>query len=254
MLSLRATANGYDDEEEGPRRSHKALFLQEQGGRKLTVLKYGFVLFMLVMSFVVFFQGLGALNKSRHLRDFETTPSLEKTMINVGHASIAGLRKQQLQMKQPSYVHLKMTHSRAATQRWFETVNKKDQSLVRSALNLDPSLVNVTNHLGENALHICARKGHYLYFPDEIPKLLIDSHVDINAQTNSRETALEIAALGGWHRLVVVLLDAGADRAVLTPGVLLQVRCKDVKRVLKEYGIAIPQHKLDHPPLAAATS
>ena len=113
-------------------------------------------------------------------------------------------------------------------------------SLVRTALNRDPSLVNVSNHLGENALHICAKKGHYLYFPDEIPKLLIDNRIDINAQTNNRETALQIAALAGWHRIVVLLLDSGADRSVLSRGILLQIRCPDVKRVVKTYGILIP--------------
>ena len=58
-----------------------------------------------------------------------------------------------------------------------------------------------TDAEGNGPLHIIAKVGHYKYPPAGIPKLLIDSGVDINAKNYSGVTALEISLLTGWQKV-----------------------------------------------------
>ena len=58
-----------------------------------------------------------------------------------------------------------------------------------------------TDAEGNGPLHIIAKVGHYKYPPAGIPKLLIDSGVDVNAKNYSGVTALEISLLTGWQKV-----------------------------------------------------
>jgi ankyrin repeat protein len=58
-----------------------------------------------------------------------------------------------------------------------------------------------TDAEGNGPLHIIAKVGHYKYPPAGIPKLLIESGIDINARNYSGVTALEISLLTGWQKV-----------------------------------------------------
>ena len=69
-----------------------------------------------------------------------------------------------------------------------------------------PSSVAETDSMGNGPLHIIARIGHYKYPPAGIPKLLIESGVDVNAKNNNGATALDISLLSGWQKVTTASL------------------------------------------------
>jgi Ankyrin repeats (3 copies) len=88
---------------------------------------------------------------------------------------------------------------------------------------------------GDNAMHIIARRGHYVYPPNGIPKLLIESGLDLDAKDRKGQSALEISLLNGWQNIATLLLDSGADRTVVTDQIKKRIRCPDCKLVVKKY-------------------
>jgi ankyrin repeat protein len=63
--------------------------------------------------------------------------------------------------------------------------------------------------MGNGPLHVIARIGHYKYPPAGIPKLLIDSGVDVNAKNHNGATALDISLLSGWQKVYIALPSFG---------------------------------------------
>ena len=84
-------------------------------------------------------------------------------------------------------------------------------------------------------MHWIAEKGHYQYPPSGIPKLLVDSGLDLNARNPAGSTALEISLLKGWQKIAMLLLDSGADRTVVTESVKSRLTCPDCKKVVRDY-------------------
>lgn len=104
-------------------------------------------------------------------------------------------------------------------------------TLARSSINeKDPTT-------GNNAMHFISKKGHYQFPPADIPTLLIDRGIDINATNGENKTALEISLLSGWQKIAMLLLDRGADRSVVTESVKSKITCPDCKRVVKTYSL-----------------
>jgi len=125
----------------------------------------------------------------------------------------------------------------------IDAVRSKDENAIRNILQTNPKNANAIDpSTGQNAMHIIASRnqGHYKYPPDGIPKLLISSGIDINAKDNSGKTALEISLLSGWQKISYLLLDAGADRSVVTKDTVSAITCPDCKRVVREYKLAQP--------------
>jgi ankyrin repeat protein len=123
----------------------------------------------------------------------------------------------------------------------IDAVRSKDETAIRSILSQNPKNADAVDpSTGQNALHIIASRnqGHYKYPPDGIPKLLISSGIDINAKDKSGKTALEISLLSGWQKISYLLLDAGADRGVVTQDTVSAITCPDCKRVVREYKLA----------------
>jgi ankyrin repeat protein len=124
----------------------------------------------------------------------------------------------------------------------IDAVGSRSVESVEAVLSRNrPNISRIVNERSpmnnDNAMHIIARKGHYKYPPMVIPKLLVDSGIDINATDGNGETALEISLLSGWQKIAMLLLDSGADRSVVTDSVKQRIRCPDCKRVVREYGL-----------------
>lgn len=123
----------------------------------------------------------------------------------------------------------------------IDAIRSRDESLIRSILSKNPKDVNAVDpSTGQNAMHIIASRnqGHYKFPPEGIPKYLIDSGININAKDNTGKTALEISLLSGWQKISYLLLDAGADRSVVTAQTVAAITCPDCKRVVREYKLA----------------
>ena len=115
----------------------------------------------------------------------------------------------------------------------IDAVIMKNNNLIKELIS--KGKVNEVDSNGNTAMHIIARKGHYLFPPSEIPKMLIDGGIEINKKNNEQRTALEISLLSGWQKISYLLLDANADRSVVTKEVVDRITCPDCKRVVKEY-------------------
>ena len=119
----------------------------------------------------------------------------------------------------------------------IDAVISKNIELIRSMDSSSDAINQVDPTTGNNALHIIAKKGHYQYPPQEIPKLLIEKGIDINRKNLNDKTALEISLLSGWQKISMLLLDNGADRSVVTQDVVSKITCPDCKRVVREYNL-----------------
>ena len=115
----------------------------------------------------------------------------------------------------------------------IDAVNAKDDNLIKQIISR--GLINEKDSNGNNALHIIAKKGHYIFPPTEIPSTLIAGGININEKNNDNKTALEISLLSGWQKISMLLLDNNADRSVVTKDVVNKITCPDCKRVVKEY-------------------
>jgi ankyrin repeat protein len=115
----------------------------------------------------------------------------------------------------------------------IDAVNAKDENLIKQIIA--KGLVNEKDSNGNNAMHIIARKGHYIFPPNEIPKSLIVGGINIDEKNNENKSALEISLLSGWQKISMLLLDNNADRSVVTKEVVDRITCPDCKKVVKEY-------------------
>jgi ankyrin repeat protein len=112
-------------------------------------------------------------------------------------------------------------------------IQDRDESKVRSLVSSGIDVNGFDPELG-NGMHWIAEKGHYQYPPSGIPKLLVDSGLDLNAKNPAGSTALEISLLKGWQKIAMLLLDSGADRAVVTESVKSRLTCPDCKKVVRD--------------------
>ena len=119
----------------------------------------------------------------------------------------------------------------------IDAVLTRNIDTVRALLSRDAQAVNEKSANGSNAMHIIAKQGHYKFPPDGIPKLLIDSKINIDEKNNDGKSALEISLLSGWQKIAMLLLDNGADRSVVTNDVKQRITCPDCKRVVKQYNL-----------------
>ena len=82
----------------------------------------------------------------------------------------------------------------------IQTQSEESVKSVLSASSFSKSMINDREpETGNNAMHIIAKKGHYKYPPTQIPKLLVDGGIDIDAKNARGETPLEISLLSGWQ-------------------------------------------------------
>ena len=86
----------------------------------------------------------------------------------------------------------------------IDAVKNRDEKKVKELISAKISLTE-TDQAGNGALHIIAKEGHYKFPPSGIPKLLIDSGIDINAKNSNGATALEISLLSGWQKVTLPL-------------------------------------------------
>jgi len=115
----------------------------------------------------------------------------------------------------------------------IDAVNTKNKNLIQQLIS--EGKLNDVDSNGNTAMHIIAKKGHYQYPPADIPKMLIDGGIDINKKNNEQRTALEISLLSGWQKISYLLLDANADRTVVTKEVVDRITCPDCKKLVREY-------------------
>ena len=90
----------------------------------------------------------------------------------------------------------------------IDAIQSQNEGTVKSALATGGStIVNGVDPVsGNNAMHIIAKKGHYKYPPDNIPKLLVTNGINVNARNGRGETALEISLLSGWQVVTVMII------------------------------------------------
>ena len=119
----------------------------------------------------------------------------------------------------------------------IDAVFTKNKDTIEAALARSSNINEKDPSTGNNAMHFIAKKGHYQYPPADIPTLLIDRGIDINATNMENKTALEISLLSGWQKIAMLLLDRGADRSVVTDAVKSKITCPDCKRVVKTYSL-----------------
>jgi ankyrin repeat protein len=113
-------------------------------------------------------------------------------------------------------------------------VQDRNEQKLRSLVSSGVSVNGVDRSIG-NGMHWIAEKGHYQYPPASIPKLLVDSGLDLNAKNPEGYTALELSLLRGWQKIAMLLLDSGADRSVVTDGIKSRLTCPDCKKVVRDY-------------------
>ena len=95
----------------------------------------------------------------------------------------------------------------------------------------------IDKETGDNAMHICAKQGHYKWEPEVgIPRLLIDCGIDVNATNKNGQTPLELSLLRGWQKIALdLILKGNADRSVITPAVKGRISCPDCIQVARKY-------------------
>jgi hypothetical protein len=90
----------------------------------------------------------------------------------------------------------------------IQSQSEESVKSVLSASSFSKSMINDREpETGNNAMHIIAKKGHYKYPPTQIPKLLVDGGIDIDAKNAKGETPLEISLLSGWQVRCYTLKD-----------------------------------------------
>jgi ankyrin repeat protein len=119
----------------------------------------------------------------------------------------------------------------------IDAVEKKDFNAIKLIIQNDKLAVHEIDSSGRSALHIIAKKGHYQYPPSEIPLLLIQNGIDLNAVDKDGNTALVISLLSGWQKIAMILLDNGADKSCVTNDIKSRITCPDCKRVVTQYGL-----------------
>lgn len=91
----------------------------------------------------------------------------------------------------------------------IQTQSEESVKSVMAATSFSKSMINDREpETGNNAMHIIAKRGHYKYPPAQIPKMLVDGGIDIDARNAKGETPLEISLLSGWqviHFTVMVI-------------------------------------------------
>lgn len=86
----------------------------------------------------------------------------------------------------------------------IDAVKSRDEKRVKDLIDGKTSL-SETDIAGNGALHIIAKEGHYKFPPTGIPKLLIDSGIDVNMKNGNGATALEISLLSGWQKVLFII-------------------------------------------------
>ena len=88
----------------------------------------------------------------------------------------------------------------SGTMSLLEAVKSRNEAQVKE-LVASKSALSDLDESGNGALHIIAKEGHYKFPPAGIPKILIDSGIDINSKNSNGATALEISLLSGWQKV-----------------------------------------------------
>ena len=87
----------------------------------------------------------------------------------------------------------------------IDAVQSQSDDKVKFLLSRGEAINSIVNEIepatGNNAMHIIAKKGHYKFPPANIPKMLVEAGIDINAKNGKGETPLEISLLSGWQVL-----------------------------------------------------
>ena len=120
---------------------------------------------------------------------------------------------------------------------FIDTILSKKLEESKAILARKPSAINDATSNGWNAMHFVSKLGHYKYPPNDIPKFLVDSKIDINAKNNEGKSPLVISLLSGWQKIAMLLLESGADRSCVTNEVKQKITCPDCKRVVREYNL-----------------
>ena len=82
----------------------------------------------------------------------------------------------------------------------IQTQSEESVKSVLTATGFSKSMINDREpETGNNAMHIIAKRGHYKFPPAQIPKMLVDGGIDIDAKNAKGETPLEISLLSGWQ-------------------------------------------------------
>ena len=82
----------------------------------------------------------------------------------------------------------------------IQTQSEDSVKSVMAATSFSKTMINDREpETGNNAMHIIAKRGHYKYPPAQIPKMLVDGGIDIDARNAKGETPLEISLLSGWQ-------------------------------------------------------
>ena len=82
----------------------------------------------------------------------------------------------------------------------LEAVKSRNEAQVKELIASKSALSDL-DESGNGALHIIAKEGHYKFPPAGIPKILIDSGIDIDSKNSNGATALEISLLSGWQKV-----------------------------------------------------
>ena len=82
------------------------------------------------------------------------------------------------------------------------------EAVVRNSRRADPSYRNAGM---ETPLHRSTWRGY-----EAMTQMLVDARCDLNATTTSNATALHYASEEGFINCVRIMLDAGADRTIIS--------------------------------------
>lgn len=85
----------------------------------------------------------------------------------------------------------------------INAVRSNNKTLLQDILSKDDgkAVMNELDSNGTGVIHMIAKDGHYKYPPNDIPKLLIDSGLDVNKVDAKGNTALQISLLSGWQKV-----------------------------------------------------
>jgi ankyrin repeat protein len=103
------------------------------------------------------------------------------------------------------------TQAKSSGEGLLDAVKNFDRNRIKELVSQPGALSSIaeTDSMGNGPLHVIARIGHYKYPPAGIPKLLIDSGVDVNAKNHNGATALDISLLSGWQKVYIALPSFG---------------------------------------------
>lgn len=109
-----------------------------------------------------------------------------------------------------AHVHSsKHTSHKPVTATFLEAVKSSDHNQVRHLLSQTPSLVNITDSVGQTALHWAAKRNDLT-----MARILKAAGADVNAMDMTLRTPLYIAARKDWAGMVTLLLESGADTSL----------------------------------------